>query len=69
MVSQRACVTQIYRRSQSAVFESSKSTYTPKFDIPFSSPAEVAGQMVQHGASTLPGLPEVRAALPPPLVL
>lgn len=47
-----------------------KSTHATQVDLSFASPRELAGQLIQHGASTLPGLAEVRAALPPaPVVL
>lgn len=45
-------------------------THATQVDFSFPTPWELAGQLVQHVASTLPGLAEVRAALPPaPLVL
>lgn len=45
-------------------------THIAQVDLPSASSGELGGQLVEHGASTLPSLAEVIAAHPPaPLVL
>lgn len=39
--------------------------YTHTVQVSFTASGELVGEMIQHGASTLPGLIEVRAVLPP----
>lgn len=40
-------------------------THSTQVDLSFASTGELAGQLVQHGVSMLPGLTEVRSTLPP----